>query len=93
MENFTTQFNLSGAKTTATIRIASENEFDFVLHFADEFEGGELTPSERERDGTLIRHEDGTWDQEEGGKIHLSAGDLKSLGEAIKNDYLNAKSR
>ncbi|WP_207420590.1 hypothetical protein [Desertivirga brevis] len=91
MENFTTQFYLSGATTTVTVRIASEKEFDFVLHFADEFDGGDLTPSEKEIDGTLLKKEDGSWVQEEGGKIHLAEHDVKSLGEAIDNDYLNAQ--
>jgi len=91
MENFMTQFDLSGVKTTATIRIASENEFDFVLHFSDEFEGGELTPGTNERDGTLLRKEDGTWELEKDSKIHLSPTDLRSLGKAIEHDYLQVK--
>ena len=91
MENFMTQFEMGGVKTTATIRIASKNEFDFALHLSDAFEGGELTPSENERDGTLIRTEDGSWELEAGSRVHLSEKDITSLGEAIEHDYLKAK--
>jgi hypothetical protein len=80
---------MSGVKTDVTVAIISENEFSFVTHLSDEFEGGELTPAEDDRDAIIKRKENGQWEIVGESKIHLSEEDIKSLGSAIERDYLN----
>jgi hypothetical protein len=89
MEKFVTQFTMSGVKTDVTVGIINENEFSFVTHLSDEFEGGELTPAEDDRDAIIKRKENGQWEIVGESKIHLSGEDIESLGSAIERDYLN----
>ena len=89
MEKFVTQFTMSGVKTDVTVGIISENEFSFVTHLSDEFEGGELTPTDDERDAIIKRNKKGQWEIIGESKIHLSEEDVQNLGLAIERDYLS----
>lgn len=88
MEQFVTQFLMSGVKTDVTVRLINDYEFSFVTHLSDEFEGGELTPADDDRDAIIKRNEDGQWEIVGESKIYLSAEDIESLGSAIERDYL-----
>lgn len=83
-----TQFDMSGVKTDVTVHVLGEKKFGFFVHLFDAFEGGELTPSEQEIDGTITQNENGYWELSDQSKIHLSDEDLQNLGAAIEMDYL-----
>lgn len=87
MENFMTQFVMSGINTNVTVKVLGDNRFGFALHLSDPFEGGELIPDEQELDGILISDK-GEWKLAEKSKVSLSKDDIKNLGEAINLDYL-----
>lgn len=88
MEKFITQFFMSGVKTDVTVEVLGEEQFAFVIHIIDEFEGGELTPAEGERDAIIARDANGRWNILGKSKIHLSDDDIQNLGGAIEQDYL-----
>jgi hypothetical protein len=88
MEKFMTQFEISGVKTNVTLQAIEENKFGFVTHLSDDFDGGELTPDENERDGVVFRNDQGRWELEGECRITLSAQDIQNLGAAIEEDYL-----
>jgi hypothetical protein len=88
MEKFVTQFTMSGIKTDATVYVREENQFGFVTHLSDAFEGGELTPEENEEDGIIRRDDNGRWQILGESKIHLTEDDVQSLGSAIEQDYI-----
>ncbi|HEY0056239.1 MAG TPA: hypothetical protein VGB63_12855 [Pedobacter sp.] len=80
---------MSGVDTDVTVSIFGEDEFGFVTHISDEFEGGELTPTEDECDAIIKRKQSGQWEIIGESKIHLSEEDIQSLGLAIERDYLS----
>jgi len=88
MEKFVTQFSMSDVRTNVTVQVLKENKFGFVIHLSDAFEGGEETPGDDERDGSLIRDENGKWQLAGESKVTFSEEDVRELGEAIERSYL-----
>ena len=79
---------MSGVRTNTTVQVLGDNQFGFVIHLSDAFDGGEETPGDEERDGTLVRTEDGRWEITGETKVSLTDEDIQDLGEAIERSYL-----
>jgi hypothetical protein len=92
MEKFITQFTMSGVKTNATVYDLGGNEYDFVIHLSDTFEGGEETPAEDERDGRVTWKDNTSWELVGESKVTLSEEDIQSLGSSIENAYIKPNS-
>ena len=85
MDRFKTQFMMSDVRTYVTVDRLEGGLFGCTLNLVDFFEGDEVPTEVSTYDMKIRQREDGTWEQADQPKVHLTEADLQRLGKAVED--------